>query len=525
MYKILIVDDEIGVRNAIKLLGDWETLKIGTIYEASNGKAALEIIEKEKPEIILLDMEMPCMDGKQLLSILSEKYPELISIVLSGYDTFDFMRHAIKNSVLDYLLKPVNPAELNSTLTDAVHLLEKKSAGSAIPSLAELFTDLVTALYKNKPYKGYLKSIKQEIGTHKQMCLCTLQICKASPKFPAEADFMHYIRDTLQKIVKKPSMIEIIASPFHKMRYIIFFSYEISDPMPLPMKEAFHRLSAQIAASFLTNSLLSVSLPITSLNELPDLLLQGNQTIQNTNLLALGERISENAGILQRPPYSVLDLLPLFHLAIANYRFSTLSNVFKLSLKPIKESGYFSYGESQKCLHQIIDILTDLMRTQNIAEEDLQAFARTCTEELNNYYFYFEFENIALSMFDTAIEIFSLKENPTSTFQIQRVKSFIDSNYQNSDLKVSEIANHFFISREYLSKLFKKEYGCGIREYLQNVRMKQAKELLLHNDLKICDIASLVGIPDTNYFNKIFHSHYKMSPSDYKRYMEEEIST
>lgn len=124
IYKALIIDDEKPVRQAIAALGHWETLGIIQIFEAVEGETGIACLREYHPDIILMDMKMPNMDGAKFLEIASREFPLAKYIVISGYDDFEYTKRAIQAKVLDYLLKPVIESELNEALAKAVRELK-----------------------------------------------------------------------------------------------------------------------------------------------------------------------------------------------------------------------------------------------------------------------------------------------------------------------------------------------------------------------------------------------------------------
>lgn len=96
------------------------------------------------------------------------------------------------------------------------------------------------------------------------------------------------------------------------------------------------------------------------------------------------------------------------------------------------------------------------------------------------------------------------------------IKDYIDKNY-NTNIKLSMFTEQYFFSKEYLSRLFKSKYGCGIYTYAQEVRMQRARELLLNPDILIQDISERLGYADNNYFSKAFKNYYGMSPSQFRK--------
>lgn len=132
MYKVLIIDDVVLVRDAIKLLGQWELFGITEILEAGNAEEGMKLIYQEKPELIITDMKMPVMDGTALLTRLDEEQIKSKVIVISGYSDFKYTRLAIQSKVIDYILKPIDPQDLNNSIAAAMAEIEKDLPPSGI---------------------------------------------------------------------------------------------------------------------------------------------------------------------------------------------------------------------------------------------------------------------------------------------------------------------------------------------------------------------------------------------------------
>ncbi|MDP4097150.1 response regulator [Paenibacillus sp. P96] len=116
MLKVLLVDDEHWNRDMIRSLGEWDHIGLQIVGEAGDGIEAVRLTEALEPEIVITDMRMPAADGVELLRILKERFPEIRTIVISGYDDFNYAKHALKYRSVDYLLKPIDPQELNAAL-------------------------------------------------------------------------------------------------------------------------------------------------------------------------------------------------------------------------------------------------------------------------------------------------------------------------------------------------------------------------------------------------------------------------
>jgi two-component system, response regulator YesN len=118
--KAIIIDDEKHVRDGLLLLGEWDKHGIETILEAEDGNEAIKLISEHRPAIIFTDMRMPKRDGISLLKWIHGSDLLSKTIVVSGYDDFDYMRNAIYYKSFDYILKPIDPEILNETLDRAV---------------------------------------------------------------------------------------------------------------------------------------------------------------------------------------------------------------------------------------------------------------------------------------------------------------------------------------------------------------------------------------------------------------------
>lgn len=115
-YKVIVVEDEaLIIKNVVKKI---EQLELGfeVVETAKNGQAALEVIRDKLPDVIITDIRMPIMDGLQLLQQLYESDPTVRSVIISGYNDFEYAREAIKYNVTDYLLKPVDTEALYQCL-------------------------------------------------------------------------------------------------------------------------------------------------------------------------------------------------------------------------------------------------------------------------------------------------------------------------------------------------------------------------------------------------------------------------
>lgn len=154
MYKAVIIDDVVLVRDAIKMLGQWDVFGITDVFEADNAQEGLEIIYRENPDLIITDMKMPIMDGTDLLKKLDEKQIGSKVIIISGFSDFKYTKLAIQSKVIDYILKPIDPQDLNNAIAAAIQAIEKENCVSRPdksnePTDNRLINDIIAYIDQN----------------------------------------------------------------------------------------------------------------------------------------------------------------------------------------------------------------------------------------------------------------------------------------------------------------------------------------------------------------------------------------
>ncbi len=130
-YNVLIVDDELIIRQGIEYLIDWEKEEFHLVGKVKNGQEALDAMEKLHPDIVITDVEMPVKSGLELAKELSEKWPQVRMIMLSSHSDFEYVRPAFAYGAVDYILKPsLSPSELIKVLRKSVKDLQKVEESS-----------------------------------------------------------------------------------------------------------------------------------------------------------------------------------------------------------------------------------------------------------------------------------------------------------------------------------------------------------------------------------------------------------
>ena len=114
--RVLLVDDEIMIREGFKKLFDWEAHECVVVGEAADGMEAITKIDEEQPDIVIMDINIPIINGLKVIQLSRVKYPSMAFVIVSGYDDFSYCREALRLQITDYILKPVNYEELGSCI-------------------------------------------------------------------------------------------------------------------------------------------------------------------------------------------------------------------------------------------------------------------------------------------------------------------------------------------------------------------------------------------------------------------------
>ncbi len=159
MYKLLVVDDEYIIRKGIVSFVNFSELKINKVFEASDGKAALEIFKEELPDLVLADINMPKINGLEFAAACKSIKPDVKICIVTGYDYFDYAVTALKLGVDDYILKPASKKDISEVLAKLVNKISHENYKQEVKSI-------VNGLVNNEDLEddnGYKAKIQKEI--------------------------------------------------------------------------------------------------------------------------------------------------------------------------------------------------------------------------------------------------------------------------------------------------------------------------------------------------------------------------
>jgi len=193
MYKVMIIDDEIAVRKRLQATIAWEALGLEVVCEAASGIEAINVIDDVNPDIVFVDVCMPFMNGIEFTRVATARYPDLMVIVLTGFDDFEYARQCVSLPVVEYMLKPIVRKDVEKVLKKVVEKMNERKTDAGLVETEEeginSYEVQQIAKYLRENYKDSainLTSVAQQFG---------FNACYLSRKFKREMgmSFLEYL--------------------------------------------------------------------------------------------------------------------------------------------------------------------------------------------------------------------------------------------------------------------------------------------------------------------------------------------
>ncbi len=526
MWKVVIADDEERICQLIKALVEWERVGLELVGTAKNGLEAIELVASLQPDILITDIRMPGCDGLALIGKVKESDPELEIVIISGYAHFRYAQTAIKYGVGEYLLKPIDKAELNATLEKMCRHIEDrhqtenrreadwKSNDHDLKRLRkQLITDLLEqetlVLTEEKLQQDYHLKVQQ--GRYQTFCI-KLDYEQTEVNTSTLGIVEEKINDILEANLK-PVCHEIIWNMRESTIYgIINYASGKRDDVRRILRDCMNQLEAQKSLFAPIHFSISLGCSVKSAEGIRDSLME-SRTI-------LKERIVEGTGhLLETMPISSAIHEENF---LEKYRRSIAHAVEVLSIEHAAEAVDGMQQEVLRhkkiCGYEVLELIEsagDLFAIQ-LELKDRQAISekyhRDC-EQCSSIDTLFA----CLREFQVSFIKALITERDNDALRpIRQSKQYIQNHYH-EQITLEEVSSEVGLSAGYFSALFKKETGEGFAKYLINVRIEQAKILLRETNLSVSEICKSVGYNDLKHFASTFEKAAGVKPGTYRK--------
>lgn len=531
LYRIMLVDDEEEVRKAIIRKMDWEQLGFIMVGDAENGEDALEKIEQMEPDVVMTDIRMPYMDGLTLTARIREKYPSIKILIFSGYDDFEYAKEAIKLNAAEYILKPVNGEELAAILKRIRISLDeeieqrrnistlRENYLSSLPILRELF---LNDLVRRTTDVDSVVSKLQEYG---------IDILNAR-KWLAAVIHVEQMEKTGNQVLSQhqeliPISVRGIVEDYLRSycRFAIFNSAD-----GITVIAAVDEKNTETGLSNLLNDIckesrrmLEVSITI-GVGQSCDTLQEIGRSYK-TAVDALGYRAIVGGGKtiyindmepVSRGKLQLDDKSEAEFTAAIKFGPRELIDEVIRNLAARMEDAKVHARQHQVYMLSIVNCMIRLMQQYDLNMADMFDSENQYTDIMDGIYRREEFADRIIPIAYRMNEALNRERDNTTKKVIREAKEYIREHYSNQELSVEMICRHLHMSPAYFSTVFKKETGQTYINYLTEVRLEKAVELLNETDDKTYMIAQKVGYQEQNYFSYVFKKRYGVSPTKYR---------
>lgn len=498
MLRIVVVDDEVLIREGLTRMINKESGCFHIVGSFPGGQEALDVIPELDVDVVITDIRMPGVDGLTLIKTLKVTHPRIRTILMSGFTEFNYAREAIRASVVDYLLKPINKDQLFELL----YRLDEEMRQSA-----ERETRLRGRLLESLLHTDSA-SVSERVLQELQFPYPHAVLMAHKAEEPA------VLEEGINRLKQKePPVFDRL--DIHDRLQILVFYYQ-----GVPAESELKELAEPLLAAGRANQSavhVGVSRDFQESTEVRAAYLEAKQAcdrgIYGGSLLhfayvgdlRIGRSKASPPPLTDwqelREPLALLDLPVVLGRIKAEWEHLTARNA----------------GPEE--------IVRTFRALEEITEKELPEYetfrARILPEGLESLLLYGMnvrvMQQQCLGFFTEVLEHVAKLRGEHGGKAVEQVKRWIAANY-NQHVELNALAAMVFLTPSYLSKLFKQETGLTLTEYLTDIRIRQAKQLLRGEPgLKVHKIGAEVGYPDPAYFNKLFKRVVGVTPNEYKR--------
>jgi two-component system, response regulator YesN len=523
MYRMIIADDEMLVRNGLSKIINWKEFNIEIIAVAEDGEVALELCRSLRPDILLTDIKMPFYSGIEVSEKLKEENIPTKIILISGYEDFNYAKSAIALKLENYILKPVKIEELKSTIMTVVEKLDgQKRTASSCQEISkdvlkeDFIRSLVLGIYSNeKKILDALEEFKLPIGQDKRLVVSLLQIDnyqdKLTQSFVKGSELMSFAVTNIANDILKQ----------HDMGYCCY--YDLQRYIILHKGCSFvNCLFKNIISS--VNRYLNIDCTI-GCGE-PEELMRLYQSFKAaSNALTYSFYKGHNCVITTKDmvgpsvkSHSTINLMELENSLMDSMRHGEKDNIVEAIdsiFDFVQEHSHFPIDYLKNICLQLLYSCIKLFSSAKPELEIQELSIYTVMNKIKDCSRLDELKKYVTSVLFIVSQAVSEDNSPHHKYIVKKIKDYIDVGYM-KDISINDISEEICLTPNYLSLIFKRETGLTIGDYITEVRIGRAKDLLKVSDLKILEIAEKVGYKNAHYFSTLFKKIVGIHPKKYK---------
>jgi len=528
LLRVLLVDDEPFIRKGLAALIDWEAEGYYIAGEASNGNSAIQLLKQNEYDLIISDIKMPEMDGIEFINyVRSNKISTAKFVFLSGFYDFDYAKTAIQCNCCDYILKPIQKEELLATIRKIMEEYQKEAGSEKNKRVCEkayLDRNLMAIIWGKFDCVN-INYVKEKILLSDEIAYIHCEISLNDENFLALSEENRIAQQkrlyNYAGLLLKNSAYHIIYDIIkHTQCYdigVIYCSYmaqerELSQEEWLEwlLKELSERVGFEIVAW--------MGSKVNSLNMLAD---SFREAIMIRSFRFYKKHDNKITGIVRKEAelqcckadYFKKQLDELIHFIEINDKHKIKENANAL-YKSMMDKNITTEVVSRNIQYLLYRLLgLSYNQDADIDQEEIMQYIREAVfASKTNTENGLKFQQFSMEYADYLAQ---LRQN-SAKGTIDLIETEIEESYmENISLKL--LGEKYYINSAYLGQVFKKQYGCAFKDYLNNIRIRKAAEMILYTDKKIYEIAVDVGYKNQEYFINKFEEVYGATPTRFRK--------
>lgn len=524
LYKVFLVEDEIVTREGIRDNVDWKANGFQFCGEAPDGEMALPLLQSTRPDVLITDIRMPFMDGLQLSQIVRERLPATKIIILSGHDEFEYAQKAIKLGVSEYLLKPVAAEDLHNVLSKVASELEReRKEQAALQELRAQVEENRAALRERFLHKlvsgaaSFAEAIEksQLLGIDLVARCYLVVVARVEPPSPAQpSDYREYQR-ALQAVsgaVENNPDVFLFKKDMEELVLIM------KGTTPEYLQEEKDLLLDRIKREVEPTGyklVVGSGAPQTHIADIGQSFLQAMVNIQ----AASGGRQAGPAGRFDKAELLKVDMSTIEE----HLRFGAVDDFDSFFVEFVRPLGEAALGSPIVKNYILMDLVLATARFVDELGGDIQqvipvfddletVLARIETVD--------QLREQAREVLVNALVFRDGRNSHRYAGVVKQAHDYIDQHYMDPDMSLNGTAAQVGLSPSHLSAVFSQETGQTFKEYLTEIRIKKAKELLRTTTMKASEICYRVGYSDPHYFSHVFRKNTGLTPREFRQASE-----
>lgn len=512
MYKILVVDDEPFIREGLKKIIEDQKLNFYVSGEAEDGTDALKLIAEEKPDIIITDIKMIEMDGPELIKRVFEIYSNSIKfIILSAYGDFHYAQTTMKYGVSDYILKPIDSKELLEAIHRIVSTLDKRVLieseyhnGIRVMMIQEMKKLMISDGYIHLKEKLLPFFSLQEEGQY----WCAIADFSSAPS--ALKDLIEKVMGSFQEQTRG---CKCVIEENSSLYYLVFqatndkFFRKDSIEWYRKVFGALLEIKATVYIGDIVKGFERIGISFKNAKNAYD-----KKFYYDEEQLVFFENMPRKQERLEN------DLLPFLE--------SITEDIYEKKEKEIylDSEELFSYIKKNQIQQDMVKININQFATNLTKRIDEFGADTACLLDLEYRLCHLDYSKTSILKVKILFEEFCIQstlaleqisgEKPSDL--IYKIQQYLREHYK-ADLKIKDIAEVFYLNPVYLGQFFKKKTGVYINDYINELRIEEAKQLLKNTRYKAYEISGMVGFVNSDYFTTKFEKAVKMTPIQYRK--------